>query len=201
VLAAAAPVLVPVLFGHQWEGTIGTMQVLCLLGVIQVATYLDRPLFLAVRRPDVDLWLTAAGSALDVVGIVIAVHWGVLAVASVLACRAVLFFPVRMFVRQRVTGVLAWPYLGSFMTTLTAAGAAAIGVVSINEFLARAPGPLLLIGDVAVATAAYSLILLKVNPCLANEIGRLVLQVARPTSSRPRLAATGPSLRPEGEGP
>lgn len=179
-LAAASPVVVPLVLGDQWRPSVTTMQVLCLLGVVQVVTYLDRSLLLAVQRPDLELKLSLTATILDAAALAIGVQFGVVGVATAIVVRAFLFFPIRGVVRARAAGVAFGPFTMQFARSLIPAACAAAIVYAVNSWLIDLikPGVVLAL-NLPLAVLANCTMLLIFNRPLLRELLNLLRQATR----------------------
>lgn len=131
-MVVAAPEVIEVFFGPQWEGSGSVMRVLALLGVASTLASFNGTVLFALGRPDLVLRSAAVGAVANLLGVSIAVHWGLLAVAWVLVARALLIsspltvyylrkqlsFSNAEYLRQYAIPVLASVALMAFVTVL-----------------------------------------------------------------------------------
>ncbi len=89
-IIAAAPEIIHVFFGPRWDLSIPVMRVLSLIGVANTLTNFNGTVLTSVGRPDLALRFLVIASVTNVIGVAIAVHWGILAVATALVLRNVL---------------------------------------------------------------------------------------------------------------
>ncbi len=127
VAACVAPYLIPSLFGPQWPQSIMIMQILCLMGALNSIIYFDRNFLVALGASSKALVLTAGQALLGVVVIVVAARFGIIAVAISMVLRQYAFWPIRLFILKRATGLSLRPYFGSLWRCVTCA-AIALGV-------------------------------------------------------------------------
>ena len=81
-LAALAPELVPALFGEKWAPSIPVMQVLALIGVLQSVLFFNGSVIKASGKPSWQLGIMLLNALCSVIGFLLAVRWGIVAVAA-----------------------------------------------------------------------------------------------------------------------
>jgi PST family polysaccharide transporter len=101
-LSALAPEIVVVVFGEQWKPSIPVMQVLGLISLLYAGLYYNDPLIMALGKPQWSLRLTCLEAILNFVFFVVAVRWGIVAVASAFVIRGYLMFPIVLLVVNKV---------------------------------------------------------------------------------------------------
>lgn len=103
LLAAAAPQLVPVLFGPDWEPAVPIVQVLAIAGAAQ-AIYQPStaPVVLGLGHATLNLRYALLTTAVTTVGIVAGVPFGPLGVAVGYASATVALVPVEWIIRRRL---------------------------------------------------------------------------------------------------
>jgi O-antigen/teichoic acid export membrane protein len=104
-MAAAAPALVPALFGRQWVGMVPILQILCLAGIPQCIGTTVGWIFMSQAKTrlmfTVALCSTIAGVSLMAVGL----HWGAKGVAVAIAVRSWLALPPTLEIACRLIGL------------------------------------------------------------------------------------------------
>jgi O-antigen/teichoic acid export membrane protein len=138
-LMLLAPRVVPLTFGRQWEGSVGVMQLLAPVGMINSVTYFDRSLLIAVGRPGVELRMTLLSALVNLGAFAVAVSHGVYWVAgSLLLTNLFFLWPVSIAVSHHYVGIspivylqqLIRPILGSAVMCAIIGGVDAAGWVS-----------------------------------------------------------------------
>ncbi|REF31640.1 lipopolysaccharide biosynthesis protein [Calidifontibacter indicus] len=81
VVAVAAPVLVPLMFGPGWTGSIGVTQILALAGTLTTAAWLDHGLFYGLGRPGTWLWYAVVTDAVTLATTMALASHGLTAIA------------------------------------------------------------------------------------------------------------------------
>jgi teichuronic acid exporter len=111
LLALLAPQIVPLVFGSHWHSSVILMQVLCIMGALNSVITFDRNALIAVNASKSALFITATQSIVCVIVVVVAVRWGVLAVAIAVTVRQYLVWPLRLRALRRHLGVRISTYL------------------------------------------------------------------------------------------
>jgi PST family polysaccharide transporter len=81
-MSALAPELIVVVFGKHWEASIPVMQVLNIIGILYAGFYFNGPLIMAIGKPNWKLGLDVIRTICYVISFMIAVKWGIVAVAA-----------------------------------------------------------------------------------------------------------------------
>jgi O-antigen/teichoic acid export membrane protein len=99
-LVVVAPDLIPVVFGSQWEVSVGVIQVLSVYVIIRSLQSWSSIVLDAVGRPGITLWTQLGALCLTPVGVLIGAQWSVEAVAVcfVLSQLIAVEIPVLIFV-------------------------------------------------------------------------------------------------------
>ncbi|MFC8682204.1 lipopolysaccharide biosynthesis protein [Microbacterium ureisolvens] len=111
-LAVISPVLIPLLFGSQWQESVPPSQVLAVAGVLVLGAMLDHGLFYGAGRPGT--WLIYAG-VID--GLTVAV-------AIFTAPHGLVVWALGFLVIAAVATVTRWPLVGRVLRTSWSAPAA-----------------------------------------------------------------------------
>jgi PST family polysaccharide transporter len=115
LLAVAADVGVPFVFGPDWESAIVPLQLLTLGGLTMISRWLLSPLLTACGRTDLMFGWSAVTVGLMVTSFLIAVHWGIDAVALCVGLVAlVVAIPQTLHV-SRVMGLPWSRYIGAHL--------------------------------------------------------------------------------------
>jgi O-antigen/teichoic acid export membrane protein len=174
--AITAPVVIPLVFGPQWEGSVTIFRILCFLGALNAVAYFDRSALLAVGRAKSALLLTLGQSVLGVVLVVIALPAGVVAVAVAVALRQYLYWPVRLITLKRNVGVHPGKYWAQwfrpFLVSVVVI-AVSLGISALLPGLINAPIPFLAV-HTGWAALGFGLGLWAVNRSLYSDVLRVV---------------------------
>lgn len=187
MMAVTAPQVVPTLFGSQWDESIPVMQVLALIGMLHASLYFTRSALTAVGKPHMALILTATNAVGNVVAFVIAVRWGILAVAIAYVIRGYLLAPLPIVLMNRLLGLDIRRYLAGMAAPFAAAAAMTGSMFAAQQALdSVVPAAPLLAVLLALGTLVYLAALRLVGASLAAELWSLSCRVA-PALSRLRL--------------
>lgn len=165
VLAATTPVLLPTLFGAQWQPSVLPAQVLCIAYGVGAVGYFNRSALLAHRRAGV-AGAVAAGSLLVHVGVLVAAApHGAVALAGGFSLGAVVIVIGSAAVLRLTVGVPHSVY-GRSVLALLAAGASTVPMFLLMDVVPGLPGAVL---AGAVGTAVYVGLMAVVNRRLVVE--------------------------------
>jgi O-antigen/teichoic acid export membrane protein len=174
--AITAPVVIPLVFGPQWEGSVTIFRILCFLGALNAVAYFDRSVLLAVGRAKSALLLTLGQSVLGVVLVVVALPMGVVAVAVAVALRQYLYWPVRLITLKRNVGVAPGRYWAQwfrpFLVSLVVI-AGSLGIGALLPGLIDAPVPFLAV-HAGWAAVGFGLGLWVVDRTLYSDVLRVL---------------------------
>jgi O-antigen/teichoic acid export membrane protein len=106
-MAVLAPDVIVTFFGEQWRQSIPVMQLLALGGFAQALVGSSNTLLLSVGKVKTVLHISTAIAVANVVGFLIAVRFGILAVALAFALRAFLLAPLSIRPVIKVLG-MSW---------------------------------------------------------------------------------------------
>jgi PST family polysaccharide transporter len=119
-LATLAPELVPALFGEKWAPSILVMQVLALIGILQSVLFFNGSVIKASGKPSWQLGIMLVNSVCSVIGFLLAVHWGIVAVAASFVIVGYLVAPISYIAVRRLIQVDFRTYLWQFVPPLSA---------------------------------------------------------------------------------
>ncbi|MUG93846.1 MOP flippase family protein [Scytonema sp. UIC 10036] len=134
-MAALAPELVLLLFGKQWIPSIPVMQVLAFAGIFKAVTFFKGSVFIAMGKPSLTFWFGLLNAVLNVIGFVLAVRWGIIAVATAYVIRGYLVFPISQWVVSRLIQTPLLAYLRQFIVPLMSSLIMVIAILSAKKLL------------------------------------------------------------------
>jgi hypothetical protein len=178
-MAIVAPEMISILVGDAWTGAVPVLRALCPSGLIVCLSYLDRSLIVALGRPRLALGLTAAGVALRLVGYMIGVQFGVVGVAVGLSVSSIIFWPCRVMVIKKLTGVSLARYARQLTSAVAATGVmmpALLALRSVSQDHLHAMS--LLVLEVLVGAAVYGVSLALIDRASVRELIALVRSVS-----------------------
>jgi O-antigen/teichoic acid export membrane protein len=182
-----APEIVVTLFGERWIPSIPVMQVLAGVGIVRTLTVLGRSVLTAIGKPQWSWSLYLLETLLSVIGFLIAVKWGIVAVALALASGSYLVFPLTIWTIDRVAKIPYQPYIKQLISPLigsivTIAIIAAFKQISSNSL---SPPAILFMGTI-LGAIVYSSFLKIFSPTLFQEVSmfaRLAFSSSKPQDS------------------
>jgi O-antigen/teichoic acid export membrane protein len=92
-VALLAPELVVVFFGEKWTPSIPVMQIMAFIGILHSTTYFNATVLLSIGKPFLLFGVNLINALVNVIAILIAVRWGIVAVAIAYVLRAYLLAP------------------------------------------------------------------------------------------------------------
>jgi O-antigen/teichoic acid export membrane protein len=168
-LSILSPELIVLAFGEQWKSSIPVMQILSLVGVLYAGFYYNGPMIMALGKPSWNLWLNCLQAVGNVVFFLIAVRWGIVAVAASYVIRSYLLAPITVWVVNRVLPLNVFEYLRQYAAPFAATGVMVSIIFAAKFFLSEIVNvPILLAICIALGTIAYGLTILLIAPQLSQ---------------------------------
>lgn len=161
VLAVNAELLIPTVLGEDWREAIPVFQLLALGGVGHVLSWtINRPILLAVGRPEVSMYVTVAYSATLVLSAWGAAQVGLLAVAAAYAGSQLFYAPVNVLVTSRTIGLSPGFAMWRTGRVVILAAVAAAPAYAVAETLGHSlPALVAVAASVATYAVVYALLL------------------------------------------
>lgn len=119
-LAALASDLVPAFFGEKWAPSIPVMQVLALVGILQSVLFFNGSVLKAAGKPTWQLGIMLVTAVCSVLGFLVAVRYGIVAVAASFVIVGYLLAPISYVAVRRLIQIDLRTYLGRFAVPLFA---------------------------------------------------------------------------------
>lgn len=121
-----APAWLPLLIGTQWDAAMAPLQALLLAGLLQAFLHFNHAVFRAVGQPGRSWRLGLASLGLNVALVLVAVRWGVMAVAWAYLLRIALVGPWGTLLACRLLGVGVQTYSRALGPTVAVAALSAL---------------------------------------------------------------------------
>jgi PST family polysaccharide transporter len=121
-LAVLAPEVVPVVFGEKWNPSIPVMQVLSLIGILQSVLFFNGSVIKAAGKPSWQLGIMFINALFSIVGFLLAVRWGIVAVAASFVIVGYVLAPISFMTVRRLIQIDFRVYLLQFWPPLFASG-------------------------------------------------------------------------------
>lgn len=166
--------LVVTFFGQKWEPSIAIMQVFTWGGIASLCLFFNRSAFVALGKPHWRLWLEFANALLNVTACLIAVRWGLLAVAAAYVLSDFAIVPASAIALKRLTGIELLSYFRQLAAPFICAVGMMVVVGSIKYMLAGmlAPPAILAICTMA-GILSYVACLRLLTPDFFDELWKL----------------------------
>ena len=169
---------VAVVLGPGWQTAVPVLQLLALAGIRFSLNYYDSSVHFALTRPDVRMKLLVMHTVANVIAFLIAVQYGIVAVAAAFVVRTYLLSPVDLVVLTRLLPMRMSEYLGQLVTPLICSALMAAALFGIQALLS---GWLALVVGIVVGIITYGVALRLVNADAYREVIGVVREVVRPT--------------------
>jgi lipopolysaccharide exporter len=168
VLAAAAPVLVPVVFGPGWEQSVFPLQALAIYAAFRSLGMGVVDVLKAMGRPSLALSMSVVRLLVLVPALVLATHWGINGVAVAQVAVALLFAAVMQVMAGRMLGARPLELL-SACAPAVGAGIVAAGCAALVAAVVPGDDVVRLAAGLAAAGMAGGAVLL-VSPGSRREL-------------------------------
>lgn len=186
-VAAAAPEIVPVVFGQTWAPSIDPMRALAPVGALHAVLYFVSTMILALGRPGIRLVLYALGAAVNIGAFFIAARYGIFAVALAYLFTSYALAPLQLWALRKILpfrwrelwAQLRVPFIGSVVMTVTIA-------FGVHNWFLHQNGILRLTADIVLGIVVYGAVVLFLDPTLSATLSKLFERLR----ARPRPAAS-----------
>jgi O-antigen/teichoic acid export membrane protein len=182
----AAPDLIEVAFGSQWEASVVLLRLLCLAGVARSLSMLNWGVLQATGKGGSLLRLSLLTAVVTWIGLGVGLMWGVVGVAAGVAVARWLMVLPEAWITSRAVGFPLWPTFlagGAIIPIGVAAAAVALGA---RELLLADVAPIVrLLLELAVMGGVYVLLVVVILPSLVADIRSTLRQrsAAMPATS------------------
>jgi polysaccharide transporter, PST family len=183
--------LIIALFGDRWRPAIGAMQVLCLWALMTTFGMILGNMFKACARPDIILKLAIPQALALVVGSLVFVRQGIVAVSWVQAAIAIAAQLTVIVIAQHLFGLTVRSVLNQIRPAVLASAGLAAVLLGLRHLIS-APWLTIIAGGV-VGSAVYLGVLLLLAPDTLKRLRTMAF--AAPTSSDPEIE-TVPGSKP-----
>jgi polysaccharide transporter, PST family len=201
-MALVAPELIVLLFGQRWAASGPIATVLFLSGPALTLQAFSISLLYATGHPDVYFRFRIVTTVTTVLAFVIAVPFGVLAVAGAFALSGYLVLPLILRWLERYGGVPQMEALSALAGVFAASAVMSVVVLAVKLIARPSVSPLpLLVSEVAAGSLTFAVAMRVFDPQLLHEALSAALHVL-PLGESPRRwldGRLGPPLRADGE--
>jgi PST family polysaccharide transporter len=174
-MAVLAPELVNTFFGEKWAPSIPVMQILAFIGILQSLLFFNGSIFKASGKPSWYFGIMLLTSVFTVIGFLIAVRWGIVAVAASFVIVSYLVAPVSFIAMRKLIHLDFRTYLRQFVAPLSASLAMTVVLLGFKYLLSDQGLNLYL--ELFILIAAGGLTYLVVIGLIARELPRQVFEL------------------------
>ncbi|MEZ5726712.1 MAG: oligosaccharide flippase family protein [Burkholderiaceae bacterium] len=179
-LAALAPVLVPALFGPEWVEAVASVQVLMVLATRSPVTIVQTAVIRGLGKAHWHLGLAGLGAMSMFALILLAVPYGVTAVAAAAGLRAMILFPISAWLVRRLTGLGVGAQAAAGAGALMAAATMALSVWALLAWLAGvASDGMAIAGAIGAGIILYPILLRMTSPSSRPLLDRVLGAIGR----------------------
>lgn len=187
-LAVLSPEVIPALFGDNWGPSIPVMQVLALYGIIQSVLAFNSSVIRASGKPSWEFGILLLTSVCNVIGFLVVVRWGIVAVAASFVVVGYLLAPVSYVALRKLVQIDFRTYLGQLVAPLSASSIMAIVILGLKYVLNSQELGLYL--QLAIYVGAGGLSYLLVIVLTARPLSRQALELVSLALPRWKLKRT-----------
>ena len=140
-MAVLSREIVLVFFGPQWTDSASVMAALSVAGVLQTFAFFANSLVLATGHTGLVVRMALLSTVLNVVGFVIAVQWGITAVAVAYSIRVVLVTPIWLHLSNKYASVRPLQVMRQYAMPIASSALMASTIVAARELWMASLGP------------------------------------------------------------
>lgn len=179
-MSLLAPEIVELFFGAKWAPSAPVMRVLALVGILLSVYQFNGVTLRAAGRPNWALGIAVLNAIGNVAAFLIAVRWGITAVAAGYVIRGYLLAPIPIIAVHALIRLDVRTYLTQFRGPLAASVLMAASVLGLKAVLGDLVGlPIQLGAYVVVGMCVYVLVMRLVDPISFRQMLELA-RLARP---------------------
>lgn len=135
--AVLAPDLIPAIFGDKWAPSVPILQVLAFIGILESVQTFNGSIMRASGKPSWQFGIMLLTSVGSVIGFLIAVRWGIVAVAASFVIAGYLFAPLSYLAVRSLIQIDLRTYTRQFVAPLAASLVMIMVVVALRNVLDR----------------------------------------------------------------
>ena len=170
-----APELIVFLFGEQWIPSTVAMQILAFEGIVLSISLFHKSVFMSMGKPSWNVKVILLNATANLVACLVAVRYGITAVAIAYVISSYLIFPVSQWAVNKLIGIKLVTYLRQFVTPLVSSAIMVGVILVIKYFLSDIFGSqfIILIGSF-VGALVYALCIRLLEPQLFQQIWKFI---------------------------
>jgi O-antigen/teichoic acid export membrane protein len=113
-ITALSSELIVQLYGTPWIASIPVLQLLMLIGIVRSAMYIYSSVFRAAGKPSWRFWIYLLTAVMNVIGFILVVHLGIVAVAASYVIVSYLIMPLYFVMIRNLIGVSIRSHLSQY---------------------------------------------------------------------------------------
>jgi O-antigen/teichoic acid export membrane protein len=180
ILAILNEEVVLVVLGPKWTEASTLVQVLALGGLLIGISYFNATVIKAMGKPSWVLFLVALNGVANIAGFLLAVRWGIAAVAAAFVIRAYAVYPLNFFLTQRLIPITLRGYLREIAPAFISSVAAAAATMAAAEIVSGLSAIWRLVISASIGAAAYTAVLHGAFPAAPKAIIEMTKALMRP---------------------
>lgn len=174
-LAVLAPELVLAIFGEEWAPSIPVMQILALIGILQAVLFFNGSVMRASGKPSWQFGIMLLTTICTVIGFLLVVRWGIVAVAASFVIVGYLLAPISFLAVRKLIDIDFKTYFGQFVAPFFASLIMLLVVVGL-KYVIKDQGINLYL-QLAIYVSAGGLTYFLVITLTARTLSRQVLEL------------------------
>jgi PST family polysaccharide transporter len=169
--AVIAPYFIVLAFGEQWSASVPVVQVLMLAGVLESIFLFNGNVMLAMGKPSWRLKLNLLNAGVNVIFFLVAVQWGIVAVAAAYVLRAYLLSPLPLILVRKLIGIRYRTYLANILVPAAASIVMVVAVYYASPVIASHVTVLMTVAlSVLLGVAVYFATAATLSPSLIGAV-------------------------------
>ncbi len=179
------PELVAVLFGEQWLPSVPIMQILALGGILSSISFFNGSIFISLGKPSWKLWISLLNAILNLIACLIAVQWGVVAVAIAYVISSYMAFPFSQWAIKKLIQVPWLTYLKQFLSPVIGSLVMVLGIFGFKYFASNLiDDKLLIVIGTAIGALIYGLTIRLIDPKLFKDLLEIIKILKTPSKNK-----------------
>ena len=154
-LGVLAPEFVRGVLGEQWSASTLVLQILLVVGILQSVSLFNNVVMKAMGKPSWVLKFTLVAAVGNVVGFLIAVHYGIEAVAAAYVIRAYLTAPLAIYLVGKLIDLNYGVYLRQYASPLIGSVIMVAAILLAKTFLPETSALLALVSCTVLGAGVY----------------------------------------------
>lgn len=170
-----SPELIITVFGEKWLNVVPIMQIISLVGIIRGITFFQRSAFVALGKPNLQFKLGLINSILNLIFCLIAIPWGIGAIALAYVLSDYVAFPLGQWMLSKLIS-LSWKhYLTNFLAPISCTSVMIVIMILSKNFLIVNLEPYLTLIIISlIGATTYILTLIIIFPLVFSQIWSVI---------------------------